>query len=998
MMKNKLIFCCLFVLWVIVFTPMSSVAEDDDFPEPGQRILKSASELDYPPFCVVQNDGTPDGFSVDLLKAVTRAVGLDVNFIVGPWYDIKSKLINGHLDVLPLVSYSNEQDKVLDFTAPYLRMHGAIFVRKEEKTIHGEKDLKGKEVLVMRGDTAHEYALKKNLSDKLILTDSFEKAMVLLSKGRHDAVIIQQLVGLQLIKQLNISNIVSVRSLQESSLKPVARPLSGFEQKFCIAVQEGDTKLLALLNEGLAIVIANGVYEELYDKWFGPILPQPHFSLVRMAKPLAFILVPVLCLMGILWIWRLKSEVTRKTGSLRQEIKERKIMEEALRESEEEIKSIFRVAPTGIGVASDRVIRQVNDRICEMTGYSRNELIGQSARILYPDEEDYEYVGKEKYKQIAENQTGTVETRFKRKNGEIIDVLMSSTPLDPANLSAGVTFTVLDITEQKQNERDTQTLVESTVGILGQELFDIIVIKLCEWLKCDCAIIGEIIAEDTVKAVSMVLDGAPVKNFSYNLKSSPCAETVRQCYCVYPENVCALFPENSALVEMDAVGYVGTSLEDRNGKTIGVLCGISRNRLHLTKHTQNVMKIIAARVSAEIGRKKIEKEKELLETRLRQAQRMEAIGTLAGGIAHDFNNILFPIVGHTEMLLEDMAQDSPFRNSLDEIYTAALRAKDLVKQILTFSRQDDTEFKLIKIQVIVKETLKLIRSTIPTTIDIKQNIVGDCGPIKADPTQIHQLIMNLATNAYHAMEDTGGILTVGLKQVQLGEHDIIKSDMMPGAYACLTVADTGTGMDKNVAEKIFDPFFTTKGKGKGTGMGLSVVHGIIRSMKGMIRVYSEPGKGTIFHVYLPVVKGHFKKQMIYTQGFITGGAEQILFVDDEQGIVTMGKQMLERLGYRVTARTSSIETLKAFQSNPDKFDLVITDMAMPNMPGDRLAAELIRLRPDIPILLCTGFSETMSEEKARALGIKGFILKPMVMKDLSQKIREVLDKNKTVKC
>ncbi|MBF0211577.1 MAG: response regulator [Desulfamplus sp.] len=387
------------------------------------------------------------------------------------------------------------------------------------------------------------------------------------------------------------------------------------------------------------------------------------------------------------------------------------------------------------------------------------------------------------------------------------------------------------------------------------------------------------------------------------------------------------------------------------------------------------------------------------EAKLQQAQKMEAIGVLAGGIAHDFNNILSPIIGHTEMLSDDIPKDSPLRESLDEIYAASMRAKDMVRQILTFARQEKGEAKLMKMQHILKEALKLIRSTIPATIDIKDNIRKECGLINADPTQIHQIVMNLTTNAYHAMEETGGTMTISLKEVELNpelnEQDLICQDIQKGVYACLTVSDTGTGIPEDIKDKIFDPFFTTKNKGKGTGLGLSSVHGIVKSCGGTMLVNSEIGKGTEFNIYLPVAESYLKKDDVPKIKMPTqGGNERILLVDDEVVLITLQKAMLERLGYHVTSRTSSIEALEAFRSNPDKFDMVITDMAMPNLSGDKLALELIKIRPDIPILLCTGFSTIMSEEKALSMGIKGFLMKPVTISDLDKKIREVLKPNK----
>jgi len=378
------------------------------------------------------------------------------------------------------------------------------------------------------------------------------------------------------------------------------------------------------------------------------------------------------------------------------------------------------------------------------------------------------------------------------------------------------------------------------------------------------------------------------------------------------------------------------------------------------------------------------------EEAMHQAQKMEAMGALAGGIAHDFNNLLFPIIGHAEMVLDDLPEDSPLRDSLKQIYTGAVRARELVHQILAFSRQEKSERIRMKMQPILKEGLKLLRSSIPATIAIRQRISPDTPPVTADPVQIHQILMNLATNAFHAMEIDGGTLTVGLESCRPDHPETIDPDLTPGTYVCLTVADTGMGMDAGTLDRIFTPFFTTKEKGKGTGMGLSVVHGIVTDMKGAVKVQSTPGRGTEFRVYLPAAEhGPDTDFDQAVQGPLTGGTERILLVDDEKPIVVMETRILSRLGYRVTAFTDSIGALAAFRNDPEGFDLVITDVAMPDMAGDRLAVEMKKIRPDIPILLCTGFSERMTSEKIRDLGVQGLLTKPMLTRDLDVTLRKI---------
>jgi PAS domain S-box-containing protein len=394
-------------------------------------------------------------------------------------------------------------------------------------------------------------------------------------------------------------------------------------------------------------------------------------------------------------------------------------------------------------------------------------------------------------------------------------------------------------------------------------------------------------------------------------------------------------------------------------------------------------------------RKQAEEERRILEAQLQQAQKMESIGTLAGGIAHDFNNILSPIILYTEMVLEDLPGESPLRFNLKEVYNASIRAKDLVKQILTFSHQAEQEKIPLIINSIIKEALILLRASLPSTIEIRQNIKVEDGLVLADPTQIHQILINLCTNAAHSMRERGGVLEVSLVDVDLHLEDTDHTvDLVPGQYIKLTVSDTGHGIEPTIMDKIFDPYFTTQEKGKGTGLGLSVVHGIVNTHGGHISVYSEPDKGARFDVYLPLFDlSDIKAETVSTEK-LTIGNEHILLVDDEKPIIDVVQQMLERLGYQVTVRTSSIEALEAFRASMDKFDLVITDLTMPNMTGDKLAEELMNIRPDIPIILCTGFSENMSKKRAESLGIKGFLMKPIVTSELAKLIRDVINKSR----
>ncbi|MEW5913421.1 MAG: PAS domain S-box protein [Thermodesulfobacteriota bacterium] len=426
------------------------------------------------------------------------------------------------------------------------------------------------------------------------------------------------------------------------------------------------------------------------------------------------------------------------------------------------------------------------------------------------------------------------------------------------------------------------------------------------------------------------------------------------------------------------------------GRLVGQVC-LANSPRGFTVRDLRALEHLAELLALAQHRRQAEQESQKLQAQLRQTQKLEAIGTLAGGIAHDFNNVLAAMLGYTELTLTGLPLTGEARDNLEQVLKAGQRARDLVHQILSFSRRSDQGQSPVEIMLLTKEALKLLRASLPTTIEIQSDLRSQGEKVLADPVQIQQVIMNLCTNAAQAMPG-GGLLTVELVPLELDQEAVARfAGLRPGRYLRLTVSDTGVGMDARTLERIFEPFFTTKGPGEGTGLGLSVVHGVVQSHRGAITVYSEPGRGTTFHVYLPVMEGEPEQDGAQGDGALPRGQERVLLVDDEPALAEVGRLALETLGYRVTALSSSPEALERFQAQPEAFDLVITDYTMPQMTGAALAQELIKIRPDIPIIMCSGFSGQFSPQQAREMGIRRLLLKPLVSRELAVAVRRVLD-------
>jgi PAS domain S-box-containing protein len=642
------------------------------------------------------------------------------------------------------------------------------------------------------------------------------------------------------------------------------------------------------------------------------------------------------------------------------DITERQRAEETLRESEERFRALAETSPDAI-FTTDKDMNIVfwNAAAERIFGYTRQEILGRPAEPLIP--KNRMIIHQEDRKMVLETSQSpayesAVESTALRKDGTEFPVEVSLTSW---RLHDQIFFSMIlrDITERKQAENEIRASNEF----------------LKTMLKASPDII---IASDARGVITMISDNAD-EVFSYTAE-----ELLGQSAALLvPENEDGVQRVYAMIEEFFDTGSI-KNYEIRWEKKDGTIAYIEWNGLMLVD--KDGARLGSVAVVRDITSRK------LLESQIRQAQKMESIGTLAGGIAHDFNNILTAIIGYTEMNLYHAGENVSVRHNSENVLKAAGRARDLVKQILTFSRPGDEERKPVQVKLIISEACKLLRASLPASIDMQLFLVSE-SYVFAAPTHLHQIIINLCTNAAHALQERGGLLSVSLVDEDIDATDgACLPDLLPGQYLKLTVTDTGAGIAPTIIHRIFDPFFTTKESGKGTGMGLAMVYGIVKSYGGAITVASDVGRGSTFEVYLPRIQGA-DAGVSLEEPEAPKGTERILFVDDEELIIEAGLALLKTLGYDVVTANEPNRALEIFREHPGDFDLVITDYTMPNMNGFDLAGEIMRLRPGIPVMLCTGFSENMSPEKAQAAGIKAFVMKPLSRLELAQAIRKALD-------
>jgi PAS domain S-box-containing protein len=647
------------------------------------------------------------------------------------------------------------------------------------------------------------------------------------------------------------------------------------------------------------------------------------------------------------------ADLTRANALLSEEIVERRRLEEVLRESERKFKTLFQLSPEVIFLASldDARIHEVNETFCRFFGYRREETVGKVVGELGIWADLNEYVVM-MGRLDSQGKVNDFECRLLTKSGENKTVLMSVGTLE-VNGRAFMLSVARDITERKRAQEEREHLVTAieqvTEGIMIADSNHVIQYANPAYERLTGYAKSKLIGQP-----------ADIHKGDVRIKS-----LYKRIWGTLTDN--DAWSERITAQRKDGTTYEVEALTSPVRDASGAIINFISIRRDVTQEAR-------------------------LERELRQAQKMESIGTLAGGIAHDFNNILAAISGFAELAVKNVNGNAIAQKYIEQVLKASCRAADLVKQILAFSRQTEQERKPLRMATIVKEVLTLLRSSLPSTIEIKQDIETgrDEDMVLADLTQLHQVLLNLCTNAAHAMGAKGGTLSLKLSAVAAPPLVSGYPQRKAGHYVCLTVSDTGHGMSAAVMDRIFDPYFTTKRPGEGTGLGLSVVQGIVKSYGGVMTVSSEAGRGTTFNIFLPGLEKMVVEKPQISESLSTG-SERILFVDDEATLADMGKSMLETLGYSVTAKTSSLEALQYFRDRPDDFDLVFTDMTMPSLTGKDLAREITAIRKDIPVILCSGFSDAMDDGEDNEMGIRDFVLKPFVMSTLAKTIRNALD-------
>lgn len=906
-----------------------------------------------PPFMIT--DGEIRGIAIDYLTQIFNHHKIKFSYISKSevTWPQALKYIAKHdvVDMVPTAKITDERKKHMLFTNEYISAPWVIFTRTEGDFTGSIEDLKGKTVSVEEG-----YVIQKKLQNKYpeiklkVVSAQLEDYATIpirdLSTGLVDAYIGNLLSTTYLIQSMGYTNV------------KVAAPTPFDNHNQAMAVRDDWPELISIINKTLGAMTPEE-HAEIRNQWLS-VRYEYGISYTDVFKWILSLLTGASLVVGfvVFWNWRLKKEVALKKKS-----------EADLLKSENRLRSTLDATPFPVAVVDLK-----DDKIFYWT---RNALylFGHTAptasewyQIAYPDP-NYRKEVIERWKaflkiaKTSEHPVNTGEYQITCKDGSVRICELYATFLPDFLI---ITFS--DITERKKAEI---FFIEGRAKLKGA-------------------------LESMTDAVFISDADGNIVEFNEAFSTFHRLQSKKECFSALADwpSLLDVYSDDGTLLPLD-MWVVSKALRGKQGthevyklqrRDTGETWFGSYNYAPIYNNEGGITGSVV--VAHDIT------EKLQIQAQLTQAQKMEAIGNLAGGIAHEFNNILSIIIGNNELVMEDLPEWSLARKSTEEIRIAGLRARDVVKQLLTFSRQDNTAKKVVNIRSLVHDSMKLIRSSIPANIEIRQALSDDVSPILGNDTQINQIFINLCNNTVDALPDIGGVLEVNLSNETVDEkHAKQYPSLQYGQYIKLVVSDNGIGMDKKTLDRVFEPYFTTKDIGKGTGIGMAVVHGIVERHGGSIIADSHPGQGTTFTIFFPAYEGP-QEQETDNQNYLPTGEECILYVDDETSIAHLGKRHLESLGYKAESTTDPFKALEMVKTDPHRFDLVITDMAMPKMTGDQLIVEILKIRQDMPTIICTGYSAKISENEAKERGVSSFAMKPLAKSDLATKVRKVLDETK----
>ncbi|MFH7319952.1 transporter substrate-binding domain-containing protein [Desulfurivibrio sp. D14AmB] len=1020
------------------------------FVQPGavmaREPIRGGSEIEFPPFCVLDEEGRPSGFSVELLRAALAAMGREVTFRTGPWSEVRGWLAQGEVQALPLVGRTPEREDIFDFTFPYISMHGAIVVRADTQGIGALDDLRGKQVAVMKGDNAEEFLRREERGITIHTTLSFEEALRELSQGRHDAVVTQRLVALRLIQETGLTN-----------LRVINRPLEEFRQDFCFAVKKGDHETLALLNEGLALVMADGTFRTLHAKWFAALeLPShrpvviggdhnypPFEYLDEHGRPAGYnvdLTRAIAREMGLNVEIRLgpwaeirralaMGEIDALQGMFYSPARNRSFdftQPHLIKDGVAVVRSGESAPPANLAeLVGKRLVVQAGDI---MHDFALENGLGEWLTVVDGPEQALRELALGRHDCALVSRLSAHYWINRQGWGNLLvghQPLLSSgycyavakgNQALLAQLSEGLKV-LADTGEYRRIHQQWMGVYEDFAPlpleimrylamVAGPLLLLVLIFFLWSWSLRKQVAKRTAELRESESFVRMVMDHLPVGiavnsvdpavKFAYMNDNFPrFYRTTREALISgdFWESVYEDPQFREKIKQRVLTDCAGGDPERMLWEDVPITRR-GRETTYITARNVPILGkgLMASMVWEVTERVRAAREQEKLQEQLLQARKMESVGQLAGGVAHDFNNMLSVIMGYTEMAIADIDPNDRLCGDLHEIRSAAERSANITRQLLAFARRQIIAPEVLGLNERVGSTLKMLRRLIGEDIELAWLPGAGVWPIKIDPSQLDQLLANLCVNARDAIAGVGKI-TIESRNITFDENYCAHhQEAIPGDFALLMVSDDGCGMERSVREHIFEPFFSTKGVGEGTGLGLATVYGIVKQNEGFINVYSEPGKGTTFKIYLPRHPGDADE--LASAGAIESPraqGETVLLVEDERAILRMGQKMLEKLGYRVLAAGSPREALALVNGHAGGIELLITDVVMPGMNGRELAEKLLGQYPELKVLYMSGYTADVIAHRGVLDEGVSFIPKPFAEQELAVKVRQVLD-------